>query len=175
VINAPPAGSEDGALVPAASSALSAITAVQMNAAQAMNANPQTMAFTLPMWLGNGYSQAHIAIDRDAPEPGNRSLDGDNFHIAFVLDTKNLGTVTVDLQTVGRAFSLAVKTENEPSAKRFAESLPTLTDRLEKLRYRVNSAEATVAARGAQAAAAAAPVEEPQDDDGVGSDVNVRA
>ncbi len=104
VINAPPAGSEEGALVPAASSALSAITAVQMNAAQAMSANPQTMAFTLPMWLGNGYSQAHIAIDRDAPEPGNRSLDGDNFHIAFVLDTKNLGTVTVDLQTVGRAF-----------------------------------------------------------------------
>jgi hypothetical protein len=176
VINAPPAGSEEGALIPAAASALSAITAVQMNAAQAMNANPQTMAFTLPMWLGNGYSQAHIAIDRDAPEPGNRSLDGDNFHIAFVLDTKNLGTVTVDLQTVGRAFSLAVKTENEGSAKRFADSLSTLTERLEKLRYRVNSAEASVAARGTQAAAAAAaPVEEPQDDDGVGSDVNVRA
>jgi hypothetical protein len=177
VINAPPAGSEEGALVPAAASALSAITAVQMNAAQAMNASSQTMAFTLPMWLGNGYAQAHIAIDRDAPQPGNRSLDGDNFHIAFVLDTKNLGTVTVDLQTVGRAFSLAVKTENEGSAKRFADSLSTLTERLEKLRYRVNSAEATVAARGTQAAeaAAVAPVEEPQDDDGVGSDVNVRA
>jgi hypothetical protein len=177
VINAPPAGSEEGALVPAAASALSAITAVQMNAAQAMTANPQTMAFTLPMWLGNGYAQAHIAIDRDAPQPGNRSLDGDNFHIAFVLDTKNLGTVTVDLQTVGRAFSLAVKTENEGSAKRFADSLTTLTTRLEKLRYRVNSAEASVAARGTQAVAAeaAAPVEEPQDDDGVGSDVNVRA
>jgi hypothetical protein len=177
VINAPPAGSEEGALVPAAASALSAITAVQMNAAQAMNASPQTMAFTLPMWLGNGYAQAQIAIDRDAPQPGNRSLDGDNFHIAFVLDTKNLGTVTVDLQTVGRAFSLAVKTENEGSAKRFADSLSTLTERLEKLRYRVNSAEATVAARGTQAAAAVAvaPVEEPQDDDGVGSDVNVRA
>ena len=177
VINAPPAGSEEsGVLVPAASSALTAITAVQLNAAQAMNASPQTMAFTLPMWLGSGYAQAHIAIDRDAPEPGNRNLDGDNFHIAFVLDTKNLGTVTVDLQTVGRAFSLAVKTENEGSAKRFADSLPTLTGRLEKLRYRVNSAEATVAARGAQAAAAAAtaPVEAPQDDDGVGSDVNVR-
>jgi hypothetical protein len=177
VINAPPAGSEEsGVLVPAASSALTAITAVQMNAAQAMNASPQTMAFTLPMWLGSGYAQAHIAIDRDAPEPGNRNLDGDNFHIAFVLDTKNLGTVTVDLQTVGRAFSLAVKTESEGSAKRFAESLPTLTDRLEKLRYRVNSAEATVAARGAQAAAAAtAEVDQPQDDGGVGSDVNVRA
>src|SRR5208282_4752025 len=127
--NAPPAGTEDtGDLIPAASSALSAITAVQMNAAQAMNAAPQTMAFTLPMWLGSGYAQAHIAIDRDAPEPGGkRSLDGDNFHIAFILDTKNLGTVSVDLQTVGRSFSLAVKTENETTAKRFAESLTALT------------------------------------------------
>jgi hypothetical protein len=178
VINAPPPGSEEsGVLVPAASSALSAITAVQMNAAQAMNASPQTMAFTLPMWLGSGYAQAHIAIDRDAPEPGNRNLDGDNFHIAFVLDTKNLGTVTVDLQTVGRAFSLAVRTETEGSAKRFADSLPVLTNRLEKLRYRVNSAEAGVATRGTQAASSAAAPEvvAPEDDDGVGSDVNVRA
>ena len=125
VINAPPAGTENtGDLIPAASSALSAITAVQINAAQAMNATPQTMAFTLPMWLGSGYAQAHIAVDRDAPEPGGkRSLDGDNFHIAFILDTKNLGTVAVDLQTVGRAFSLAVKTENETTAKRFADAL----------------------------------------------------
>jgi len=177
VINAPPAGTEEaGALVPAASSALSAITAVQMNAAQAMNASPQTMAFTLPMWLGSGYAQARIAVDRDAPNQGNRSLDGDNFHIAFVLDTKNLGTVTVDLQTVGRAFSLAVKTETESSAKRFGEQIDTLTARLEKLRYRINSAEASVAARGTQpVAAAATPPVEVQDDDGVGSDVNVRA
>ena len=179
VINAPPAGSEEGgALVPAATSALSAITAVQMNAAQAMNASPQTMAFTLPMWLGSGYAQAHIAIDRDAPEPSSRNLDGDNFHIAFVLDTKNLGTVTVDLQTVGRAFSLAVKTESEGSAKRFADQLDTLTTRLEKLRYRVNSAEASVAPRGA-APVAGTPdvpaVDEPPEEDGVGSDVNVRA
>ena len=54
--------------------------------------NAATMAFTLPMWLGSQYAQAHIAIDRDAPEQqGKRGLDGDNFHIAFVLDTKHLG------------------------------------------------------------------------------------
>ena len=181
LINAPPAGAEGADdLVPAASSALSAITAVQMNAAQALNASPQTMSFTLPMWLGSGYAQARIAIDRDAPESrGNRGLDGDNFHIAFVLDTKHLGTVTVDLQTVGRAFSLAVKAENEGTAKRFGEALGRLTGRLETLRYRVNSAEATVAARGAPAAGAAMPsvpaVVEPEDDGGIASDVNVRA
>jgi hypothetical protein len=178
VINAPPAGAEEaGELVPAASSALTAITAVQMNAAQAMNASPQTMAFTVPMWLGSSYAQARIAIDRDAPEQdGSRALDGSNFHIAFVLDTKHLGTVTVDLQTVGRAFSLAVKAESELSAKRFGESLDRLTNRLETLRYRVNSAEATVAARGSAATAATAPAApDSEDDGGIASDVNVRA
>ncbi|MGA2394497.1 MAG: hypothetical protein ABSH03_14245 [Candidatus Lustribacter sp.] len=178
VINAPPAGSEEaGSLVPAASSALTAITAVQINAAQAMNASPQTMAFTLPMWLGNGYAQAHIAIDRDAPEPGNRNLDGDNFHIAFILDTANLGTVSVDLQTVGRSFSLAVKTENEGTAKLFASALTKLTSRLETLRYRVNSAEASVAPRGiaGPAPVPVAPAEEPEADDGSGTEFNARA
>jgi hypothetical protein len=96
-----------------------------------------------------------------------------------VLDTKHLGTVTVDLQTVGRSFSLAVKTESENSAKRFGEALNRLTGRLETLRYRVNSAEATVALRGsggiaaaATAAAAASPIDE---SDGVASAVNARA
>jgi hypothetical protein len=178
LINAPPPGAEGaGDLVPAASSALSAITAVQMNAAQALNAAPQTMAFTLPLWLGAGYAQARIAVDRDAPEAGGkRALDGDNFHIAFVLDTQHLGTVTVDLQTVGRAFSLAVKTESEPTAKRFGAAIGRLTGRLETLRYRVNSAEATVAARGSDTTGATIPAPiEPGDDDGIPSDVNVRA
>jgi hypothetical protein len=178
LINAPPPGSDGtGDLVPAASSALSAVTAVQMNAAQALNAAPQTMSFTLPMWLGTQYAQAHIAIDRDAPEQrGKRGLDGDNFHIAFVLDTKHLGTVSIDLQTVGRAFSLAVKTESELSAKRFAEGLDRLTGRLETLRYKVNSAEATVALRGTAAAASPAAAIEPADDgDGIASEVNTRA
>jgi hypothetical protein len=157
IINAPPTGAAAD-LVPAAATALSAVTAVQLNAAQAMNAAPQTMAFTIPMWLGSGYAQARVSIDRDAPEgTASKSLDGDNFHIAFVLDTKHLGTVTVDLQTVGRAFSLAVRTENEKSAKTFGDHLPRLTDRLETLRYRVNSAEAGVAPRGTGAAGAATP------------------
>jgi hypothetical protein len=188
MINAPGSAELADDLIPAAATALTAITAVQMNAAQAMTTTPQTMAFTLPMWLGSGYAQARVAIDRDAPEPyAGRALDGDNFHIAFVLDTKHLGTVTVDLQTVGRAFSLAVKTESEGSAKRFGDALGRLTDRLETLRYRVNSAEATVAARGtpaALAAAAAAAAAAKADDaaiaqadavDGLSTDVNLRA
>jgi hypothetical protein len=185
LINAPGSAESAEDLIPAAATALTAITAVQMNAAQAMTSSPQTMAFTLPMWLGSGYAQARVAIDRDAPEPhSGRGLDGDNFHIGFVLDTKHLGTVTVDLQTVGRAFSLAVKTESEGSAKRFGDALGRLTDRLETLRYRVNSAEASVAARGTPAALAAAAAAARATDaavaqadavDGLSTDVNARA
>ena len=68
IANAPVAAGDD--LVPAAASALSAITSVQLNAAQAMNANPSQMQFTLPMWVGSGYAQAHLAIDREAPGGG---------------------------------------------------------------------------------------------------------
>ena len=150
LVNGPPAsGHEAEALVPAAASALTAVTSVQMAAAAAATANPQTMSFSLPMWLGSGYAQAQIAVDRDAPEGANVPLDGDNFHIAFVLDTKNLGTVAIDLRTVGRAFSLAVKTENLRTAQRFGDELSRLTDRLSSLRYQPKSVEALVATPGA--------------------------
>jgi hypothetical protein len=72
-------------------------------------------------------------------------LDGDNFHIAFILDTKNLGTVAIDLRTVGRAFSLSVKTENMRTAQRFGDELSRLTDRLSAMRYQPKSVEAVVA------------------------------
>ena len=155
LVNGPPAsGHEAEAIVPAAASALTAVTSVQMAAAQAAIANPQTMSFSLPMWLGSGYAQAQIAVDRDAPDGANVPLDGDNFHIAFVLDTKNLGTVAIDLRTVGRAFSLAVKTENLRTAQRFGDELSRLTDRLSSLRYQPKSVEALVAsaARAAEPA-----------------------
>jgi hypothetical protein len=175
IVNAPPPNAA-GDLVPAASSALTAITAVQINAMQAMNAAPQTVAFTLPMWLGSGYAQARVAIDRDAPDggKGKAPLDGDNFHIAFVLDTKHLGTVTVDLQTVGRAFSLAVRTENEKSAKTFGDNLPRLTERLQDLRYQVKSAEAGVAPRGQTPKPDEIATTDDAGDD-LSTDVNVRA
>jgi hypothetical protein len=133
-------------LVPAASQALSAVTAVQLAAAQSAAANPQTMSFAIPMWLGSGgYAQAQLAVDRDAPDSPNVPLDGDNFHIAFILDTKNLGTVAIDLRTVGRAFSLSVKTENLRTAQRFGDELSRLTDRLTSMRYQAKSVEAVVA------------------------------
>jgi hypothetical protein len=146
-------GSGSDVLVPAAASALSAVTSVQLAAAQAALANPQTMTFAIPMWLGSGvYAQAKLAVDRDAPDTPSVPLDGDNFHIAFVLDTKHLGTVAIDLRTVGRAYSLSVKTETLRSAQRFGDELSRLTDRLSSLRYQSKSVEAVVAASATPAA-----------------------
>jgi hypothetical protein len=146
VTGAAPAGRGGEAVVPAATAALTAITSVQMVAAQALVATPQTMSFAIPLWLGAGYAQAQIAVDRDAPDAPNVPLDGDNFHIAFVLDTKHLGTVAIDLRTVGRAFSLKVQTENLRSAQRFGDELSRLSDRLSSLHYSPKSIEAVVAA-----------------------------
>jgi hypothetical protein len=146
LVNAPPvSGREAEAIAPSAASALTAVTSVQLAAAQAAAANPQTMTFNLPLWSGNGYTQAQISVDRDAPDTPSVPLDGDNFHIAFVLDTKNLGTVAIDLRTVGRAFSLSVKTETLRTAQRFGDELSRLTDRLSTMRYQPKSVEAVVA------------------------------
>jgi hypothetical protein len=150
LVNGPPAGGRDAeSILPsAASAALTAVTSVQMAAVAAAAANPQTMSFSLPMWLGSSYAQAQIAVDRDAPDTPNVPLDGDNFHIAFVLDTKHLGTVAIDLRTVGRSFALSVKTENLRTAQRFGDELSRLTDRLSSLRYQPKSVEAMVATSG---------------------------
>jgi hypothetical protein len=159
LVNAPPAGGHDAeAIAPSAASALTAVTSVQMAAAQAAAGSPQTMSFSLPMWLGSSYAQAQIAVGRDAPDTPNVPLDGDNFHIAFVLDTKNLGTVAVDLRTVGRSFALSVKTENLRTAQRFGDELSRLTDRLSSLRYQPKSVEAVVAAAPGEAVAPAIAV-----------------
>lgn len=156
----PPAGGDD--LVPAAASALTAITSVQLAGAQAMAQSPSTVMFTLPMWVGSGYAQARVTVDRDAPQTRNKPLDGDNFHIGFILETKHLGTVAIDVQTVGRAVNLAVKTEATMQADLFGSSINRLTERLENLRYRVASAEASVSRpAGAPAEPVAADVPPP--------------
>jgi len=144
ILATPPTnGSEE--LTATAASALTALTGAQLSAANALAANPQTITFSIPLWTGGTYQQAQVQVDRDAPDQRGSALDGDNFHIAFILDTKHLGTVAVDLHTVGRAVTVSVKTEALRAAERFADSLTRLTDRLTHLRYRVASTDAQVA------------------------------
>ena len=129
------------AMTQALSETLITLTGVQVNALSSNQQTPGTIAFALPVYYHEGGKPAQIRISRDAESRGGK-MDADNFHVAFVLDTANLGTVAIDLQTTGRTVKVDVKTENRPAADRFSGTLSSLRARLEDLRYRVASAAA---------------------------------
>lgn len=133
-------------VVQALREALTATTAAQLSTLNSQQQNPNAITIALPAYFYEDGKPAQLQISKDAGS-GKNSLDADNFHIAFVLDTASLGTVAIDLQTVGRQVSLDVKTEGSKSASRFRASLPQLGERLEKLHYRVASMNAGVAER----------------------------
>jgi hypothetical protein len=58
--------------------------------------------------------------------------------------------VAIDLQTVGRAVSIDVKTQATPAADRFRATLGDLRSRLEQLHYRVAAIGAGVAPPSAE-------------------------
>ncbi|HTD36935.1 MAG TPA: hypothetical protein VK669_05445 [Candidatus Limnocylindrales bacterium] len=134
-----------GSVAPSLAGALTALTAVQVTAAQTLAANPNGLAFTIPLTTSHGTSNAHISVKRDAPDGhGGARLDAENFRIAFVLETAHYGTVAIDLVTVGREVTVDVRTEAAPAMRAFRDALGALTARLESLRYRVASAGASV-------------------------------
>ncbi len=141
----PPSGSSPKVLA-ALRDALTATTAVQLNAATPENNTANTITIPLPAYFYDGGQAAQLRISRDAPNSKNK-LDADNFHVAFVLDTKSLGTVAIDVQTAGRSVSVDVKTETARSADRFRTSLGDLRGRLESLHYRVATMAAGLAPR----------------------------
>ncbi|HEY8313167.1 MAG TPA: flagellar hook-length control protein FliK, partial [Candidatus Baltobacteraceae bacterium] len=145
LIGRPPAQSPP-AFALALTDALTALTGVQLTALAANAQTPNVITLALPLFSYPNGQPAQLRIDRDAPGRRER-LDADNFHVAFVLDTATLGTVAIDVETVGRQVKLNVKTERQPAADRFASSLSTLRARLEHLRYRVSSMHAEVAAK----------------------------
>lgn len=127
------------AMTQALSETLITLTGVQVNALSSNQQSPGTIGFTLPVYYHEGGKPAQIRISRDA-ESRAAKMDADNFHVAFVLDTANLGTVAIDLQTTGRTVKVDVKTESKSAAERFSDTLSSLRTRLEDLRYRVASA-----------------------------------
>ncbi|HEV3155080.1 MAG TPA: flagellar hook-length control protein FliK [Candidatus Baltobacteraceae bacterium] len=141
-----PPPSRTPALSQALNEALITLTGTQINVLTNSLNDPGTIAFGLPVFFREGGKPAQIRITRDSSAASGK-LDADNFHIAFVLDTANLGTVAVDLQTIGRAVTVDVKTERQAAASQFSRTLDSLRSRLEDLRYRVTSAGAAVAQR----------------------------
>ena len=142
MLEAPPRGATPE-LVAALNDTLTAITAMQINVLNAQNVNPNTIAIPLPVFFRDQGAPVQMHVSKDAPNGGK--LDADNFSIAFVLDTKSLGTVAIDVQTAGRTVSVSVKTEGAPAASRFRSTLDDLRGRLAQLRYNVASMTAGVA------------------------------
>jgi hypothetical protein len=132
------------ALAPSLAGALTALTAVQVHAAQTLAAHPDGLSFFIPLATQHGPANAQITVKRDAPQGRGARLDGENFRIAFVLDTAHYGTVAIDHVTVGREVTVDVRTEAAPAMRAFRDALGTLTARLESLRYRVTSAAASL-------------------------------
>jgi hypothetical protein len=139
-------------LASALRAALTATTALQLNVLSAQNNDSRTITIPLPAYFYEGGEPVHLQISRDAPN-GKNAMDADNFHIAFVLDTKSLGTVAIDLQTVGRAVNVDVKTQATVAADRFRSTLGDLRGRLEGLHYRISSIGAGVAPPAGSASA----------------------
>lgn len=138
-------------VVQALREALTATTAMQLNTLNGQQQNPNAITIALPAYFHEDGRPTQLRISKDA-SGGKNALDANNFHVAFVLDTASLGTVAIDLQTVGRHVSLDVKTEGSRSANQFRSTLPQLSERLEKLHYRVDSMKAGVVERLTQPA-----------------------
>lgn len=142
LVRQPPAGGSPQ-LEQGLADALVTLTAAQLHALSP-GANPAaSLALALPVTLYEGGRPTQIRISRDAPGRRER-LDADNFHIAFVLDTASLGSVAIDLETVGREVRVNVKTERPGAVPHFERSFPELRTRLEGLRYTIASMAAAV-------------------------------
>jgi hypothetical protein len=141
-----PGATRTPALTQALNETLLTLTGTQFNALSNQAQNPGTLSLTLPVFYRDGGKPAQIRISADG-QSRSKKMDADNFHVAFVLDTAHLGTVAIDLQTVGRAVNVDVKTEGRSAASRFSETLDSLRTRLESLRYRVWSATAAALPR----------------------------
>jgi hypothetical protein len=137
------------------------LTAAQFNALSSNAQTPGTIAFSLPAFFYEGGKPAQLRISRDRDGKGQK-LSADDFHVAFVLDTKNLGTVAIDLQSSGRSVKIDVKTEERRAAATFSDTLHALRARLEHLRYRVASAGAAVLERKPRTAQIAKPQDPPR-------------
>jgi hypothetical protein len=129
-------GESSPQLARAVSDALTATTGVQFSALSNAASDPTAITIALPAFFYDGGRPAEMRIDRDAPN-GREPLDADNFRIGFVLDTASLGTIAIDVETVGRTVRVDVRTERTLAATRITDTLPDLRARFEQLRYRV--------------------------------------
>jgi len=155
---------------------LAVATGVQFAALANAATDPNAISIALPAFFHEGGRPAQMRIDRDAPG-GRQRLDADNFRIGFVLDTASLGTLAINVETVGRTVRVDVRTERASATDRITGTLPDLRSRFEHLRYRVAAMTAgMVAPRPIPVFESPAPAEpDPADDAPSAASVDLQA
>ena len=150
LLRQPPAG-RTPTLAQALNESLVTLAGTQLHVIGANAQSAGTITLPLPAFFHEHGKPAYVRISRDGGSSGEK-LDADNFHVAFVLDTAHLGTVAIDVQTSSRVVNVDVKTEHAAAASALGDSLGSLRERLETLRYRVASAKAGTLKPAAQPA-----------------------
>ena len=125
-----------------ARNALTALVANQLGTLASQQSQPPSWTFTIPIAIDQQLYPAQIKVSRDKPDSQGEPLTSDDFHIAFILDTKRFGTVGIDLHAVQRSVSVAVRTDRPSAATTFKSALAQLGERLQTMRYNVKSLEA---------------------------------
>jgi hypothetical protein len=145
VSNAENPGSPLSALL---TDALEAVTAAQLTSLNAARNAPGAIAFVLPILIRSGGTRAaQVTVQRDTPEGRNRPLDAGNFKISFILETRRLGTVRIDIEAVARALRVTVEAQTTSVAEELRAGLETLREALEKRGYRTVAMTAQVVRR----------------------------
>ncbi|MBV8425160.1 MAG: hypothetical protein JO349_08205, partial [Candidatus Eremiobacteraeota bacterium] len=131
---------ETGTVV--ARNALTALVASQLSTLASQQSQPPSWTFTVPVTVDQQTYPAQVQVQRDKPEGKGEQLTGDDFHIAFILDTKRFGTIGIDLHAVQRSVSVTVRTERPSAATTFKSALASLGNRLESMKYNVKGLDA---------------------------------
>lgn len=154
---------------------LTVTTGAQFAALSNAATDPNAISIALPAFFHDGGRPAQMRVERDAPG-GRQRLDADNFRIGFVLDTATLGTLAINVETVGRTVRVDVRTERASATDRITGTLADLRSRFEHLRYRVAAMTAGMVAPRPIPSFEPAPVEpEPVDDTPNAASVDLQA
>jgi len=143
-----------------ARNALTALVVSQLGTLASQQAQPPSWTFTVPITIDQQVYPAQVKVSRDKPEGKGEPLTADDFHIAFILDTKRFGTVAIDVHAVQRSVSVAVRTERPSAATTFKSALAQLGGRLQTMKYNVKSLEAATTKTKTETANAPPPSDE---------------
>jgi hypothetical protein len=141
------ASGEDASLAAILTEALEVVTAAQLTSLNAAKTSPGAIAFVLPIMSGRTTLAAQLTVHRDTSEGRNRPMDAENFRISFSLNTKRLGVVRIDIESVARMLRVTVEVQTTRAVEEVRAHIDALRDRLDSRGYRSVAMTAQVVRR----------------------------